>query len=482
MRRGVFRKGVVWRFLVLAAGVLALGSCGGGGGGGGDGDGGSPPSDEVKVELGLPGPGDPDNYFPMAVGDFLHFQGTISVGGTAVDYRNSVNMTGINIVNGVNTLVVRESNTYAVGEPASSYMVKDLNGIATLGTDSTDPMIAGLPPYWEVRFPLTVGAGFVQLDRTGLDFGEDLDLDTVNETVDLYSTVTVVGPGTVLVPAGIFFNAMEIRRNLIFTITLSRDRRVINETATDTAWFAPGVGWVKRVFDMTTLGVRETATEELDAYLVGGSMQGITVVAPYLADGRGAARRSGIYLFDPPAGENLTVALTGISGEADLAPIWPANCSQGHLQRPGTEPEECRLTAADARMLMEVNAPEASTYTISFAPTPVLGTPVNEGLVNIPHNVPTKGQVATRGTSYYAATGFPLGRHTVSITGLSGDADLHVYADGTYSLELDCTLRAPGDVLDEPQECTLPNTAEVYFTVTSGELNRDGAVYNILVH
>lgn len=480
MKTGLFRKGTICWFLVLAAGVLALGSCGGGGGGGGGG--GTPPSDEVRVELGLPGPGDPGNYFPLAVGNFLHFQGTLTVGAEQMSYRNSVNMTETRTVNGVNTIVVRESNTYAVGEPAASYMVKDLNGIATLGTDSNDPLVAGLPPYWEMRFPLTVGSSFVQLDRTGLNFGADLDGDTVNETVDLRSTVTLIGPATVSVPAGIFSNAMEIRRDTTFGITLSRDRRQITETAVESAWFAPGVGWVKRVFDMTTLGVRETATELLDAYLVGGSAGGVTRVGSSPVDGLGDATRSGIYLFDVATGQNLTVALTGISSEAELVPVWPTSCDRGHLQRPGNEPEECRLTTAGTPLIMEVAAPAAAAYTISIAPTPVLGTPINEGLVNIPQNVPAKGQVATRGTSFYAATGLPVGRHTVSITGLSGDADLHVYADGTYSMELDCTLRAAGDVLDEPEDCTLPMASAVYFTVRSGELNLDGAVYNILVH
>jgi hypothetical protein len=115
------------------------------------------------------------------------------------------------------------------------------------------------------------------------------------------------------------------------------------------------------------------------------------------------------------------------------------------------------------------------TYTAVQTTFTVIGTPVNES-VQIQPDVPTIGQVATRGESRYWATGLTLGSHTVTISDLTGAADLHVYSDNTYSMELDCTLRFPGTLT-----CTVPNTTDLYFSVTSGALNRDGAWYVIIV-
>jgi hypothetical protein len=68
------------------------------------------------------------------------------------------------------------------------------------------------------------------------------------------------------------------------------------------------------------------------------------------------------------------------------------------------------------------------------------------------------------------------------MTALSADADLHVYYDETYSMERDCTLRGYYILGTYPDDCTLDDTSELYFSVSSGPLNTTGAVYNILVH
>jgi len=116
------------------------------------------------------------------------------------------------------------------------------------------------------------------------------------------------------------------------------------------------------------------------------------------------------------------------------------------------------------------------TYTAVETIFAITGTPANES-AQISADVPTIGQVATRGESRYRTTGLALGNHTVTISNLTGAADLHVYADDTYSMELDCTLRFPGTL-----SCTVPNTTALYFSVSSGPLNRDGAWYMIIVH
>jgi len=98
-------------------------------------------------------------------------------------------------------------------------------------------------------------------------------------------------------------------------------------------------------------------------------------------------------------------------------------------------------------------------------------------------DVPVVGEVGTRGTNRYRAEGLIPGQpYTVSIHGLSRpsesrwlQAHLHVYPDETYTLEMDCTLR------DQQNLCTLTTNGTLYFSVSAGEVNRDGEVFLILV-
>ncbi len=53
---------------------------------------------------------------------------------------------------------------------------------------------------------------------------------------------------------------------------------------------------------------------------------------------------------------------------------------------------------------------------------------------------------------------------------------------GAYSMEQDCTLRATGDVLPQPEDCTTTSAGNLHFIVRSGEVNPDGASYLMLVH
>ena len=155
---------------------LFLGSCGGGGGGG---SGGVPQSAEVAVVLGRPGPGDVENRFPFAVGNVWHFQGTTAgTGLPEVKFTNIVTVSGTRQVSGVEASVSSESNPGNLGIFVETFLFKDANGIANFGnSDPTDFLAAPIVPFWEGLFPLTAGGSFVQLDRKGLDFGDDLDGD-----------------------------------------------------------------------------------------------------------------------------------------------------------------------------------------------------------------------------------------------------------------------------------------------------------------
>lgn len=254
--------------------TFSLSSCGGGGGGAGP-----QASAEVPVVLGQPGPGDAGNHFPFTVGNAWNFQANrVETGQPQETFLNGVTITGTRQVNGVTATVFLESNPANLGVPEETFLVNDANGIANFGNaDPTDTLTPRLVPFWELRFPLQAGASFVSLDRRGVDFGEDLDLDGVNERVDLRSDVTVVGLEAVTVPVGTFAGCARVQRTLTLTITLSEDRTTVAATEVGTAWFAPGVGWVKRVETTTiaSLGLTETTTEELMGFSVEGTARGI---------------------------------------------------------------------------------------------------------------------------------------------------------------------------------------------------------------
>ncbi len=197
-------------------------------------------------------------------------------------------------------------------------------------------------------------------------------------------------------------------------------------------------------------------------------------------------------------GVRYTVGITGLSGRASLFvynndnTLQTPECSTTNSSDTSL-PMECSLTAyggqTGSHLYIEVDGESPAgpvSYTIFTAPNPIPIQPASEGSrqapVTIPCDIPTQGQVETRGTSYYMSTGLLPGQpYTVNILGLSEDADLHVYSDETYSWELDCTLLKPGDVTSIPESCTTTTGGTLYFSIGSGELNQAGAGYLIFV-
>lgn len=456
--------------------VAALTACGGGGGDA------APASNGLPVTLGQSGPGDPEGYFPLAQGNFWHFRGTTVASGTTTPFETSVQITGTRMVGGVPALVLREADTTAGsgGDISEQSVVKDLNGLAVLGA-SADPLGQSLAPYWELRFPLQSGSAFVQLDRSAVDMGQDLDGDGSNERVDVLSTVTVVGFETVSAPAGTFTEAAHIRRQVELKVRLSRDGQVIEASETASAWFARGIGWVRRSSTVAILGQSTTTDQFLDAYLVDGVASGMQEATGSVHNGTLGPEGTSLWLWrSVPAGRN-TVALTGLTGAADLR-VLSGSCTVGSGSRlADMAPEDCTFDASAGPVVVQVTGTAGTRYQLWQALTPSVSNPATESRA-ISSGTPTAGQVATRGDSTYQVTGLTPGNVTISIAGLSADADLKVYFDGTYSMEQDCTLRAPGDVLAEPENCTIVSDGGVYFRVRSGEVNMAGSSYLMLVH
>jgi hypothetical protein len=471
-------------FILMASLPFGLMTCGGGGGGGNDGS--NISGQEIPVILGQPGPGDIGNYFPLNTNNFWHYRST-NTELVPPNFSNATIIQGMEQISGHETWKIQESNAdgYQQGETYS--LVKDLNGIVTTMTDSlSDPFLSQLVPYWEYRFDLDVGDSFVQLDRTQVDFKEDFDFDGINEKVNIHSVVTFVSEEPINVSAGNFSLAKHIERELRLDITFSSDNSTVRSSANEQSWFVADLGLVKKISSFTIEGLTETVIEELDAYYVNGLSKNVTFPANSVVAGQILSGASRIYAFDTPPEQSLVTGLAGLVDDVDLE-VYSANtCTQSsHLNRGGTNPEDCSFENPGNLTFLGLNSHGGTGYILFAAPYDIKLPPVDEGSwenpVPVEFGKPYNGQVAARGTSYFATIGLMPGIYTVFLSGLTDDADLHVYNDETYSLEQDCTLRATGDVLNEPEDCMVNSTSGIYFSVRSGELNRDGASFVVLV-
>lgn len=215
------------------------------------------------------GPGDPQNYIPFEPGSSWIYQGTITEpGATPISYVNEISINGNHEVDGKSTTVFIESNPYNSGIPIEGYLIKDLNGVTYYGdNDLSDTITPQIVPYQEVNFPATPGYSFTQIHKTGLDFGEDVDSDGVNESFDVISTVTYIGLETVIVPAGEFVDCARVDTNILIEVRASSDNSSYEFQGFGSEWYAPGVGPIKMIGETTDPeGSTETISEVLTNY------------------------------------------------------------------------------------------------------------------------------------------------------------------------------------------------------------------------
>jgi hypothetical protein len=114
-----------------------------------------------------------------------------------------------------------------------------------------------ITPYQIFRFPLTVPSSFQQFNRSGLDFGSDMDRDGTDEKVDVQGWSSVIGRETITVPAGTFQDTIKVEARMKMQIHLSGSRGTISGSDVMTAWFAKGVGLVKYSERQELAGARE---------------------------------------------------------------------------------------------------------------------------------------------------------------------------------------------------------------------------------
>ncbi len=210
------------------------------------------------------GPGDIGNFFPFAQSNRWEYQVTEQKSGQAPkEYKNTEQIIGTKVINGVVTTVFQETNHRNSGIPSEDYHVKDSRGITNYGDNDPDDFLTPqLAPYREYMFPLAVGAAFQLFNRSGLSWAQDIDGDGKFETVNITADVKVASFESVTVSAGTFVNAAKIVFNGAITIILSRDGTPLTIALDVSEWYAPGVGLVKStsVEQDTVLNVTDTIT------------------------------------------------------------------------------------------------------------------------------------------------------------------------------------------------------------------------------
>ncbi|MGH7786840.1 MAG: choice-of-anchor Q domain-containing protein [Candidatus Binatia bacterium] len=203
-------------------------------------------------------------------------------------------------------------------------------------------------------------------------------------------------------------------------------------------------------------------------------------------------RGSRFYSGAVKEGVAYSVSIVGLSAAANIAvfrdPSFTFEVCATAFAHSG--PKECFFTASGDTAFVRVHGQRAAVpqvaYTVLLIERAAVASPVAEGTrdepVAVVAGVPWHGQVSPRGTSYYVATDLsPAESHVVALTALTEGADLQVFGDDTYSLELDCTYRDDPDVVGTAQDCTVSGRSTLYFAVRSGAVNRDGAAYVVLV-
>jgi hypothetical protein len=229
------------------------------------------------------------DYFPDAIGSRWAYRGQISEGPLQTIqqkfFTNVSTVEGTKTIKGVTVTVFHDTNPGNHG-PSDSFYRRDAVGIVYYGSDPGTPLEKQITPYQIFRFPLKIPSTFQQFDRTGLNFGSDMDRDGTDEKADVRGWSSVVGHETVTVPAGTFHDAVKVEARMTMRIHLSGDRRVVSGSDVMTAWFAKGVGLVKYSERQELSAVKEDRgvateiTEELEEYEVKPSKGSLSRLEP----------------------------------------------------------------------------------------------------------------------------------------------------------------------------------------------------------
>jgi hypothetical protein len=338
---------------LLLLAITLLTACSGGGQG-------STASGPRTVSIPTAGPGDLEKLFHLTPGNRWGFNVTVNTTGQpSTNQFELAKTTGPKEMYGYTTAVL----SYSGPDNAEEYYVKNNAGVFFFGDNSGDPVTAAITPYQVLRFPVLAGDSFVQVDQSGIDFGDDLDGDGVNETIAIHSIVTVVGLETVVVPSGTFDNCARLQTNITETVTLSRSGTMLSAVGVSTEWYAPRVGLVKKFSTFSGSGITQVFDRALAKYSVDGNKSDVTP--------------PGVTAVQPGPGSVLTTQIQAAFSE-DLDPL-SVNPATFFLRDPAGQPVAGTVSYLNKTATFALAMPLApGTYaaTVTTGVQDVMGNPL----------------------------------------------------------------------------------------------------------
>ena len=314
-----YRRGLSARAL-LTANLLALISCGGAGGSGGPPP---PPQPSVTGNGFAPssGPGDTNGYFPVGAQDqWVVDYTTDDPKAPAPAGTLTVTVTGTKTIQGANATVYTHSDSVNPAGDYDQYFAVGNGGVTALGnTDPGDTLSPLIIPYVQSLFPVALGQ-VSQVVGQNLPYGHDSNNNPI--TLDLTQTISNAGMETVDVPAGTFANALK--QVTTISATAHDGTQSAPVTASDTTWYASGVGEIKEEASATGGNTTINSAGELRRYLINGQLHGIgasvgldssllTTICPGI---------SGPVPSVASDGTNFLVVTYGCSSPSDNHPRW----------------------------------------------------------------------------------------------------------------------------------------------------------------
>ncbi len=202
---------------------------------------------------------------------------------------------------------------------------------------------------------------------------------------------------------------------------------------------------------------------------------------------------AGVYSVPSSAGSHYTIGVTGLDNDVDLY-VFDDACVPNNTLFTETTPEDCTVTAGGSSLFFVVDGIFSSSATVRYTAVataaPVVPAPSNQGSALSPvllsGNTPIVGQVASgpTGSSFYSVTGLNSGsRYTVSILGLTNDADLTVFgSDNTFTNPAACLIDNTFFIGTTPEACTVTVTGStLYYSVTGIATSGGVAFINLTV-
>lgn len=200
-------------------------------------------------------------YFPLGLGNQWVYR-------TADEGLLKFRVTARERVDEIDTTVVSHN---VPGYPAYEQVRFALDGRALRQVPGADAgaVLRALGPLDVMRFPLTPGERFVQVDRT-VDSGVDVDGDGRTDALSIRSEVTMLGFTLARVDTALFPRTAHLRTQIVQSIVGSSSGVTSTLTATLDDWYAPGVGLVRSRGLYREGDAVQNTSQSLVAYRVNG--------------------------------------------------------------------------------------------------------------------------------------------------------------------------------------------------------------------